>query len=167
MKIYKIILRKTLTKPNPKTDRGEEKRNHSVRPKNEYKRGGNYVADLCLYSYLYWCSWSVSLSVCVCFCVCRYLHDTCSYNKPQELLKQQRQQQGSRTSRARAEHTHTHRSRQRKQMPMCNGAYEGKWQTCNHKRQWAKPSLCSLLCLHILCNLNPKLAKKNAAKCSK
>lgn len=54
---------------------------------------------------------SLSLSVCVYVCVCRYLHDTCSYNKPQELLKQQRQQQGSRTSRARAQHTHIHTDR--------------------------------------------------------
>lgn len=46
MKIYKIILRKTLAKPAPKTDTEEEKGNHSVRPKNEYMGGGYAGATL-------------------------------------------------------------------------------------------------------------------------
>lgn len=74
MKIYKIILRKTLTKPNPKTDRGEEKRNHSVRPKNEYKRGRNAGATLwhicaCIPICTDVPGLSLSLSVCVYVCV--------------------------------------------------------------------------------------------------
>lgn len=97
-----------------------------------------------------WCVWCVCfvllVSSCVrsrvCVCVCGvggYLHDICSYNKPQELLKKQNLQQGRHTTKSRLyrsaptpdtrhpHHTHTHIHD--KQMPMCNGAYEGKWQT--------------------------------------